>query len=107
MRFKEIELKFVVYELLDLKGNCLYIGQSRNFNKRIIQHNKSGLTNQCNLIRVHVMACYPDCAFLEAQLIAIYKPQFNKKIMGLTESNYSIEPVYTVYYNLNGDRVNL
>lgn len=105
--FKEISNLNIVYELYDSNDNCIYIGQSKSFHRRWIQHkNKSDFYKEISKIVCYVLESFPDMAFLEAQLIILKKPKYNTRIVDSSASRFTIEYIDRIEYNINGVKIN-
>lgn len=96
--------KYIVYEFVDINDKSIYIGQSVNFVKRLIQHKKnSAFYSQISKIRCYIMESIPDMTFLEAQLIILNKPKYNKKLIGEEASKNTIQYTAKLIYNIAGE----
>ncbi len=105
--FKEVLNKHVVYEFYDINHNCIYVGQSKNFHRRLIQHKmKSNFYTQIKKIICYVFDSFPDMTFAEAQLIIQKEPKYNKRITGSSASQFKIDYIDKIEYNLNGVKLN-
>lgn len=106
-KFKETNNRWIVYEFYDLNNNCIYIGQSKVFDKRFIQHNYTSIfSEEINIIVCYIMESFPDMAFMEAQLIIQKQPKYNDRIIESKASKFTVEYVDKVEYNVHGIKIN-
>lgn len=106
-KFKETANKWIVYEFYDSDNNCIYVGQSKVFAKRFIQHNySSSFSNDIKIIVCYIVDSFPDMAFIEAQLIIQKQPKYNNRIIESKASKFTIDYVDKITYNIYGVKLN-
>ena len=73
-----------VYQMLNQKGQIIYIGKAKNIKKRVSQYFVKKSDYKINLMVRHIVSIEPiitktehDALILENQLIKQYQPQFN------------------------------
>lgn len=102
-KFELTKNKWIVYELYDINRECIYVGQSKVFSKRIIQHAySSSFYGEIKTIVCYIMESFPDMAFLEAQLIVELQPKYNVRILESTTSRFNVEYVQRLKYTIEG-----
>lgn len=105
--FKEVSNKHVVYEFYDINDKCIYVGQSKNFHRRLLQHKlKSTFYMRIKKIICYIFESFPDMTFAEAQLIIQKEPEYNKRITGSNASQFQINYIEKIEYNMNGVKLN-
>jgi predicted GIY-YIG superfamily endonuclease len=105
--FKELKDMEIVYEFYNKDGICIYIGQSKSFHRRLIQHkSKSNWYSEISTITCYVMDSFPDMAFMEAQLIIQKQPKYNDRIIKSKESKFIIDYNNKINYNIYGVKIN-
>jgi len=103
-KFEETYNHWIVYEFYDHEDVCLYVGQSKSFAKRFIQHKYiEKITDRIKRITCYVMASFPDMAFLEAQKIIEKQPKYNTRISESCLSKFSITYITKLEYDINGE----
>ena len=106
-KFEETYNQWVVYEFYDYNDICIYVGQSKVFAKRFIQHNyDKRITDEIKTIVCYIMDSFPDMAFLEAQKIIEKQPKYNTRISESCLSKFDINYVHKIKYNINGQKLN-
>jgi len=105
-KFEETYDKWVVYEFYDNNNICIYVGQSKVFAKRFIQHNyDKRITDKIKRIVCYIMDSFPDMAFLEAQKIIEKQPKYNTRISESSLSKFEIPYTYKIEYDFNGQKL--
>lgn len=100
-KYHETINKYIVYEFYNLDNECIYIGQSFTFHRRLISHMyHSKFANEIRTIKCNVFNNYPDMVFYEAQLIIKCKPKYNSLAVNSPASLNSIEPLETIEYTI-------
>jgi len=106
-KFRETADKWIVYEFYDSNDICIYIGQSKVFDRRFVQHNySSAFSNQIHKVVCYVMDSFPDMAFMEAQLIIQKQPKYNDRIVESKASKFTINYLDKIIYDINGVKLN-
>lgn len=77
--------RYVVYCLLDLSGNFLYVGSSVHVIKRLKNHFNNKNSNEVYRIEIKEVASYPEMLLLESYLILALQPKWNR--VGTNEVN--------------------
>lgn len=104
--FKETKGCKVVYKLLNIQKECIYVGQTTDFLKRWASHRvNSKFFDEVLYVVCYVVETNPDMAFIEAQLIAIDLPKYNKRLVDSSPSKHKIPYLKMLVYNLNGTLV--
>lgn len=105
--FKDVSKSLVVYEFYNKNKECIYIGQSKSFHRRIIQHkSKSIWYEEIETIICYVMESFPDMVFMEAQLIIQKQPKYNDRIIESKASKFTIDYLDKITYNIYGVKLN-
>lgn len=93
----------VVYQFYDINDECIYVGQSVNFIRRLNDHKtKNVFYTQITRIVCNIVESYPDMIFLEAQLIIKLSPKYNKQIIGAKPSNLIVNNIKRFEYDIEG-----
>lgn len=105
-KFEETYNQWIVYEFYNCNNICIYVGQSKVFAKRFIQHQyDKRITDKIHRIVCYVMASFPDMAFLEAQKIIEKQPKYNTRISESCLSKFEIKYVCQIEYNIDGQKL--
>lgn len=101
--FDQTRGNHVVYQFYDINDECIYVGQSINFIRRLNDHKVSNVFySQITKIVCNIVESYPDMIFLEAQLIIEIKPKYNKQVIGAIASKSKIYVTKIVEYDIEG-----